>query len=85
SELPDLLVVESAVADRAFAYASRELPFRADDVRAVAPPSETRLVVLDAETVRARTRGAEPLDVDSLDLVLRRGLERLVDRRGGGP
>ncbi|MBX3225407.1 MAG: hypothetical protein KF795_33185 [Labilithrix sp.] len=84
AELPDVLVVESQIADRAFAYASRALPFRANDIRAVAPPSETRLVVLDAETVRARTRDAKPLDVDSLGLVLRRGLERLVDRRGSG-
>ncbi|MCW5837517.1 MAG: hypothetical protein KIS78_34310 [Labilithrix sp.] len=84
AELPDLMVVESGVADRAFAYASRELPFGADDVRAAAPPSETHLVVRDAEAVRARTRGAQPLDIDSLDLVLRRGFERLVDRRGSG-
>ncbi|MBN9163230.1 MAG: hypothetical protein BGO98_00960 [Myxococcales bacterium 68-20] len=84
AELPEVLVVESVVADRAFAYASSNLPFHADDVRAFAPPSETQLVVIDPETVRARTGGAHPLDIDSLDLVLRRGLERLIDRRASG-
>lgn len=81
AEFAEVLVVESHVADRAFAYASAKLPFEAKDVRLMAPPSETRLVVLEPDAVRARVRDARPLDIDSLDLVLRRGLERLLDRR----
>lgn len=81
AELPDAVVVESKIATRAFAYASKELPFRADDVRAVAPPAETQLVVHDRAAVHERVRGVAPLDLDSLALVLRRGLERLVHRR----
>ena len=60
AELPEVLVVESDVADRAFAYASSKLPFHADDVRAFAPPSETRRLFLARPIPRpcARARAA---------------------------
>ncbi|MBX3232598.1 MAG: hypothetical protein KIT84_16605 [Labilithrix sp.] len=77
----EVAVVESAIADRAFAYASPSLPFDVERVRDVMPPAETKLVVHSPTAVRRRIGDTRPLEVDSLDLVLRRGLERFFARQ----
>lgn len=76
----DVAVVDSALADRAFAYASDALPFDEADLRASAAPGERGLTVLRGPALAARIGDAQPLTLDDLDLVLRRGAERLRDR-----
>ncbi|MEZ4452943.1 MAG: hypothetical protein R3B09_26020 [Nannocystaceae bacterium] len=79
---PEVIVVESALADRSFAYAGDALPFGADELRASAAPGERELRIFEGAALAGRVEGAAPLALDDLDLVLRRGLERLADRHG---
>jgi spermidine synthase len=76
----DVVVLGSELADRSFAYASDALPFTADALRAAAHPRETNLQIVEGEALAAAIAGAAPITLDDLDLVLRRGLERLLDR-----
>lgn len=80
AEFPDVLVVDSELADRAFAYASDALPFAPDAVHAAAHPHERRLELLTGPALAAAISTAKPVTLDDLDLVLRRGLERLLGR-----
>ena len=76
----DVMVVDSPLADRAFAYASDALPFAEAAVVASAATGERGLTTLRAAALDERVAGARALTLDDLDLVLRRGAERLGDR-----
>ena len=80
AEFPDVLVVASSLADRSFAYASDALPFTPEALRAAAHPHEQDLQVLHGDALAAAIVDSRPVTLDDLDLVLRRGLERLLDR-----
>ncbi len=76
----DVMVLDSDRADRSFAYASRNLPFGEDDVRRQSRGYERRIKVVAPDEVDGYLGEAETLSVNSMDLVLRRGLERFLDR-----
>ncbi len=80
ASFPDVAVVDSALADRAFAYASDALPFDEAMLTAASAEGEEGLVVLRGAALAERVATAEPLTLDDLDLVLRRGAERLHGR-----
>ncbi|MBL8969924.1 MAG: hypothetical protein JNK56_05055, partial [Myxococcales bacterium] len=80
ASFPDVAVLDSALADRAFAYASDALPFGEAALLAAAAPGEPRVTVLRGPALARRVAGALPLTLDDLDLVLRRGAERLRER-----
>jgi hypothetical protein len=77
---PEVIAIYSERADRGFAYASMKLPFSAADVRRVGRAYDRRLQVVRPEGVADYLTKATPLAVDNLDLVLRRGFERFMDR-----
>ncbi|MCY1010167.1 hypothetical protein OV079_32295 [Nannocystis pusilla] len=80
AEFSEVMVADSETAERAFAYAADALPFTAEALRATAVAGERRLLVLAGPELDARIAGAIPLTLDDLDLVLRRGAERLHER-----
>nr|WP_263429243.1 fused MFS/spermidine synthase [Nannocystis pusilla] len=80
AEFPAVVVVDSESAERAFAYASDALPFTLDALRAAAAPGERALQIVAGEALERKISGAAPLTLDDLDLVLRRGAERLRER-----
>ena len=80
AEFPDVMVLDSELGDRAFAYASDALPFTPAALRSMAHPDEQSLEILHGQTLTDRIAEAVPLTLDDLDLVLRRGAERLLDR-----
>lgn len=80
ASFPDVAVLDSRLADRAFAYASDALPFDEQALRDAAAAGERSLTVLRGAALAGRTGGALPLTLDDLDLVLRRGAERLGAR-----
>lgn len=80
AEFSEVMVADSETAERAFAYAADALPFTAEALRATAVAGERRLLVLAGPELDARIAGAIPLTLDDLDLVLRRGAERLRER-----
>ncbi len=80
ASFPDVAVVDSPLADRAFAYASDALPFDEAALHAAAAAGERDLTVLRGAALAERVLGAQPLTLDDLDLVLRRGAERLRER-----
>lgn len=75
-----VMVIESDKADRSFAYASDQLPFSKPDVRKLTSSYEENLEILSPSDVPFYLTRAEPLALDNLDLVLRRGWERFTDR-----
>lgn len=80
ASFPDVVVVDSRLADRAFAYASDALPFDEAALHDAAVAGERGLKVLRGAALAERILGALPLTLDDLDLVLRRGAERLHER-----
>lgn len=80
AEFAEVVVVDSDTADRAFAYASDALPFTEGALRAAAAPGERHLQLVGGDALARRVAGARPLTLDDLDLVLRRGAERLLAR-----
>ncbi len=76
----ELLIVESELAERSFAYASDALPFTPSEVRASAAAGEKKLRTIPGADLDERTRRAAPMRLDDLDIVLRRGLERFLKR-----
>lgn len=80
AEFPAVVVADSESAERAFAYASDALPFTLDALRATAAPGERRLQLVADDELERKIAGAVPLTLDDLDLVLRRGAERLRER-----
>ena len=77
---PEVMVIYSDRADRGFAYASRDLPFTAEDVRGQAEAYDDDLKVIGPERVDRYLKRAVPLAADNMDLVLRRGWERFTNR-----
>lgn len=80
ASFPDVAVIDSDLADRAFAYASDTLPFDETALRTVAASDDPNLTILRGDALAERVAGAQPLTLDDLDLVLRRGAERLGER-----
>ncbi len=77
---PEVMAVYSDRADRGFAYASTRLPFTGEQVRATVADFEPNLEVIGPDQVDGYLTEAVPMSVNALDLVLRRGLERFMDR-----
>ncbi|MFQ5450915.1 MAG: hypothetical protein ACE5E9_09820 [Nitrospinaceae bacterium] len=76
----EVMVIYSKKADRGFAYASNHLPFTEEQCLSVTRDHEKRLKIIPRNKVSSYLKKATPLATDNLDLVLRRGLERFLDR-----
>lgn len=76
----DVLVIYSQRAERGFAYGSFDLPFSGTQLREHVGHYETTLEVIEPADVDSYLTRAVPLTSNTMDLVLRRGLERFVDR-----
>ncbi len=77
---PEVMAIYSDRADRGFAYASTRLPFDGEQIRATVAHYESNLEVIPPERIDIYLTEAVPMSVNALDLVLRRGLERFMDR-----
>lgn len=77
---PQVIAIYSPRAERGFAYASRSLPFSGADVRTQSSAYEKSIKVIEPAQVESYLTKAVPLSVDNMDIVLRRGLERFLDR-----
>ncbi len=77
-----VMVLDSEEGDRSFAYASDNLPFTKADVRRVSSDfeDEDSLTIITPEEIPYYLTKAEALQIDTLDLVLRRGWERFMGR-----
>lgn len=80
AEFADVAVVDSELGDRAFAFASDALPFTPDQLRSAAHPQERAIDVIHGQPLADKIAGAAPISLDDLDVVLRRGSERLLER-----
>lgn len=76
----EVMVIQSEQADRSFAYASRQLPFKAADMRLATQEYEEDLEIIPPENIAFYLPKAVPLALDNLDLVLKRGWERFTNR-----
>jgi spermidine synthase len=78
----EIMVLDSEEGDRSFAYASDKLPFTVADVRSIAEPfeDEDSLKIIPPSDIPFYLVKAEALQIDTLDLVLRRGWERFMGR-----
>ncbi|MBI4389291.1 MAG: hypothetical protein HY580_03845 [Nitrospinae bacterium] len=77
---PETMAVYSPDAGRGFAYASRKLPFTEQDVRGRTLQREPDLKIIPPGQIGVYLDKAEPLALDNMDLVLRRGWERFAGR-----
>jgi len=77
-----VMALDSEEGDRSFAYASDKLPFTIKDVRRVTDDfeDEDSLTIIPPDQVPGYLTKAQALQIDTLDLVLRRGWERFMDR-----
>jgi len=76
----EVLVVYSPRADRGFAYASQKLPFSIKDYLDSAWQYDPDIAVYNPKRLHLFLKKAEPLSVDHMEVVLRRGMERFLDR-----
>jgi len=78
----EIMVVDSTEGDRSFAYASDKLPFTVGDVRNITQSfeDEDSRKIIPPEEISSYLSEAVPLEIDKLDLVLRRGWERFFNR-----
>jgi len=76
----EVMVIKSSKADRSFAYASRKLPFKKENIKGLTKRFEPRLKIISPDRVHRYLKRAVPLSINELDLVLRRGWERFTDR-----
>jgi len=78
----EVMVLDSEEGDRSFAYASDKLPFTVADVRRIAASfeDEDSLKIIPPGDIPFYLVKAEALQIDTLDLVLRRGWERFMGR-----
>ncbi len=76
----EVMVVDSPKADRSFAYASDDLPFSRSQVRKLSIANDPNLKIISPDQTRSFLTKAIPLTLDTMDLVLKRGLERFMDR-----
>jgi spermidine synthase len=80
----EVLVVTSSSVGLSFAYASDELPFSMADVRAgLELNAETDYAIFETDTVRAIVGDAQPITLDSLDVILRASADLIVSRVRG--
>ncbi len=77
---PQVMAIYSDKAERGFAYASVKLPFTAADLHRQSRSYEKRITVIHPDSVARYLDRATALSVDHMNLVLRRGLERFMDR-----
>jgi len=80
SVFKDVVVVYSPRADRGFAYASQKLPFSINDYLDTAWRYDPKIGVYNPKRLHLFLEKAEPLSVDHMEVVLRRGMERFLDR-----
>lgn len=80
SVFPEVMVVRGRKAGRDFAYAARRLPFTGAEVRREAAPYENRLAIIEPKDLAGYLVKARPLSVDTMDIVLKRGWERVSSR-----
>ncbi len=76
----DLLVLNSPRAGRGFAYASRSLPFKAKMVAKEISGYDRKTKIFEDKQVRKKLTKATAFSIDHMDIVLRRGLERFMNR-----
>lgn len=77
---PEVMVVRGGKARRDFAYAARRLPFTSAEVRREAAPYENRITIIEPKDLAGYLAKAKPLSVDAMDIVLKRGWERVSSR-----
>lgn len=79
----EVYVITSESAGWSFAYAGDDLPFTRDDVAvALEASGETSYLIYETAQVRDIVGDAEPITLDSLDIVLTASFNRIRDRLG---
>ncbi len=77
----DVIVVTAESVGWSFAYASDNLPFGVEVVEAALCQSgETQYTIFDTPAVRALTGDAQPITLDTMDIVLRVSADYIEDR-----
>ncbi|MHB9119596.1 MAG: spermine/spermidine synthase domain-containing protein [Burkholderiales bacterium] len=76
----EVMVVYSERGDRGFAYASMHLPFSRDDMFAQALSYEYAVQLIEPKDIAPYLARATPLTTNTMDLVIRRGWERINSR-----
>ena len=81
----EVLVVTPVSAGWSFAYASNQLPFdRVALEKAMRDSGEARFVIYDTAAVRAFVGNAQPITLDSMDVVLKVSASWVGERLRGG-
>lgn len=77
----DVIVVTAESVGWSFAYASDNLPFEVAAVEAALRESgEVKFVIYDTPAVRVLTGDAQPITLDTMDVVLQVSADRIVER-----
>lgn len=77
----DIVVLTSGTAGWSFAYAGEKLPFDRSSIEsALRAEGETQYVLFSAEAVRTIARDAQPITLDSMDIVLQISADWVADR-----
>ncbi|MCI0351013.1 MAG: hypothetical protein L0Z53_16425, partial [Acidobacteriales bacterium] len=77
----DVIVITAESVGWSFAYASDNLPFNQPVIEAALRASgETEYVIYDTAAVRAIVGDAQPITLDSMDIVLQISAERIWER-----
>lgn len=79
----DVIVVTAESVGWSFAYAGDNLPFDVSAVEeALRESGEVNYAIYDTPAVRALTGNAQPITLDSMDIVLRTSVDRITQRLG---
>lgn len=80
----DVIVVTAESVGWSFAYAGDNLPFDVSAVEeALRESGEVNYAIYDTPSVRVLTGNAQPITLDSMDIVLQTSVERITQRLGG--
>jgi spermidine synthase len=80
----DVMIVTSSQAGLSFIFASDDLPFTVDEVRAALESNgETNYAIFETNTVRAIVGDAQPMTLDSLDVILQISVDRILSQIRG--
>src|SRR5262249_28856888 len=81
---PEVIVLTPASAGWSFAFAGTHLPFDRTALQsAVQSASETQFIIFDTPAVRAIVGDAQPITLDSMDIVFQTSASWIRDRLGG--